>query len=497
MLFEPTRASSPARYRPTRPSWFGQFLSGLAVTLALLPLSRGEAEEWPQFRGPNASGVSSSTTPLPTEFSFENKVLWRAQVGDGVACPIVSRGRVFVTAFVGGKTFVVSAHGAADGKLLWRREFDTGKLPRITPPNSHASSTPATDGERVFCYFSTLGMLALEAESGADLWKTPLPQPAYLMDWGAASSPIVYGGQVIFCQDDDLAPRLVSLDARTGEQNWQTARPDMLAGYAVPVICEAEGQVDIVISGSGKLKGYNPTNGSERWTCNTLLRTMMTSPVVKDGVVYISCQSYGDEKRTLKFALLEWLDTDQDGELTLEETPVEFRPRFGTSDRDGNGRLQEAELDTAFQSPDNMVGGGATIQAVRGGGQGDITATHLLWNLKNTSPSNMVSPLVVGRQLFIVKRGGISSSFDIEKGDTLWKMSRIGNLGDYYSSPVAGDGKIYVTGENGFITVLAQGPKLEVLAKNDMGEPCVATPAIADGRLYIRTREQIFCVGDR
>ena len=314
---------------------------------------------------------------------------------------------------------------------------------------------------------------------------------------GQASSPIVYGGQVIFCQDDDLAPRLVSLDARTGEQNWQTARPDMLAGYAVPVICEAEGQVDIVISGSGKLKGYNPTNGSERWTCNTLLRTMMTSPVVKDGVVYISCQSYGDEKRTLKFALLEWLDTDQDGELTLEETPAEFRPRFGTSDRDGNGRLQEAELDTAFQSPDNMVGGGATIQAVRGGGQGDITATHLLWNLKNTSPSNMVSPLVVGRQLFIVKRGGISSSFDIEKGDTLWKMSRIGNLGDYYSSPVAGDGKIYVTGENGFVTVLAQGPKLEVLAKNDMGEPCVATPAIADGRLYIRTREQIFCVGDR
>ncbi|MFM8286126.1 MAG: PQQ-binding-like beta-propeller repeat protein [Planctomycetaceae bacterium] len=230
MLFESTRAARPARHHPARPSWFRQFWPGVALICGLLPLTRGEAEEWPQFRGPNASGVSTSTASLPTEFSFENKVLWRAQVGDGVACPIVSRGRVFVTAFVDGKTFVVFAYGAADGKLLWRREFETGKLPRITPPNSHASSTPATDGERVFCYFSTLGMLALDAASGADLWKTSLPQPAYLMDWGAASSPIVHDGQVIFCQDDDLAPRLVSLNAKTGSQNWQTARPDMLAG---------------------------------------------------------------------------------------------------------------------------------------------------------------------------------------------------------------------------------------------------------------------------
>lgn len=94
-------------------------------------------------------------------------------------------------------------------------------------------------------------------------------------------------------------------------------------------------------------------------------------------------------------------------------------------------------------------------------------------------------------------QGGISSCFDIAKGDTLWKLSRIGNLGDYYSSPIAGDGKIYVTGENGFIVVLAQGEKLEVLARNDMGEPCVATPALADGRIYIRTREKIFCIGEQ
>ena len=469
---------------------FGWRVSACVANLALFlawagagsPWARGE--DWPQFRGVNSSGVTTSSARLPVEFSFEHKMRWQAPLGDGVSCPIVSRGRVFATGMADElRKLAVMAFDAADGAPLWRREFEVGKLPRITPPNSHASSTPATDGERVFVYFSTLGLVALDARSGDHLWTAPVQQPAYLMDWGAASSPIVHDGKVIFCQDDDLAPTLYAFDAKTGKLAWKTERPDMLAGYAVPVICVANGQTDIVVSGSGKLKGYNPADGTERWTCNTLIRTMMTSPVVRDGIIYISCQSYGDEKRTLKFALLEWLDTNQDGELAKDEVPKEFHKRFVVSDKDGDGILKGAELDTAFQSPQNMVGGG--------------TSTHLLWNLKNTSPSNMVSPVVVGQQLFIVKRGGISSSFDITKGDTLWKMSRIGNLGDYYSSPIAGDGKIYVTGENGFITVLAQGEKLEVLARNDMGEPCVATPAIADGRLYIRTREKLFCISEQ
>lgn len=469
----------------------------IALILFLWTSTAALAEDWPQFRGVNSGGVSHSPNRLPLEFSFEQNVKWQATVGDGVACPIVSQGRTYITAMTDDRKFAVMAFDATDGTPLWRREFDPGKLPRITPPNSHASSTPATDGKRVYVYFSTLGMLALDAAGGKTVWQHDITPPAYLMDWGAASSPIVHDGMVIFCQDDDLAPKLYAFDAETGKLRWQTERADMLAGYAVPVICEMADQVDIVVSGSGKLKGYNPVDGKERWTCNTLLRTMMTSPVVRDGIIYLSCQSYGDEKRTLKFALLEWLDTNQDGILSRDETPREFHKRFDISDRDHNGELKEAELDTAFQSPENMVGGGTIIQAVRGGGQGDVTGTHLLWNLKNTSPSNLVSPLVVGQQLFIVKRGGISSCFDIAKGDTLWKLSRIGNLGDYYSSPIAGDGKIYVTGENGFIVVLAQGEKLEVLARNDMGEPCVATPALADGRIYIRTREKIFCIGEQ
>lgn len=457
------------------------------------------ADDWRQFRGPNASGVAGGSYSLPVEFSQTEKVKWSAELGDGIACPIVAGGRTFATAMTGERKFGVFCFDAVTGQPVWKREFETGKLPRITPPNSHASSTPASDGNRVYVYLSTLGLLALDAADGKTVWRKELPLPAYLMDWGAGVSPIVYRDLVIFNQDDDLAPMMYAFDAATGDERWRTERPDMIAGYSVPVICEANGQTDIVVAGTGKLKGYDPETGTERWTCNTLLRTIMTSPVVRDGVLYIATQSYGDEHRTIKFALLEWLDTNQDGKLARAELPKEFWKRFDVSDKDHNGVIEGDELDTAFQAADNQAGGGAIIQAVRGGGRGDVTGTHLLWNNRypvKAPASNLSSPLVVGDQLFVVKKGGLSSSFDIATGKAHWELARIRNLGDYYASPVAGDGKIYIVGENGFVVVLAQGPKLEVLAKNDMGEACLATPAIADGRIYIRTREKLYCISN-
>ena len=143
-----------------------------------------------------------------------------------------------------------------------------------------------------------------------------------------------------------------------------------------------------------------------------------------------------------------------------------------------------------------MAGGGNTIQAVRGGGKGDVTKTHLVWNIDNSSPSNIASPLVDDGRVFVVKKGGIAASFDAKTGDEVWSKKRIRNFGNYYASPIAGDGKIYVQGENGFLVVLRQGPKLEVLAKNDMGDSCVATPAIANGRIFVRTLKNLYCFSE-
>ncbi|MGE0755969.1 MAG: PQQ-binding-like beta-propeller repeat protein [Pirellulaceae bacterium] len=467
---------------------------GLAgILCVLLGHASARAENWPQFRGPNASGVSTASRPLPVEFSPSQHMRWSVPLGDGIGSPIVVDGRVFTTAMTGETRFGVFGFDAATGKQLWKQEFDTGKLPRITPPNSHASATPAGDGQRVYVHFSTLGLLALDAATGEKVWHFPVPVPAYLMDWGAGASPIVFEDLVIFNQDDDLSPTLFAVDAKTGKLRWKVDRSEMLAGYAVPVICEADGRSELVVAGSGKLVGYDPRTGKQLWTCRSLLRTIMTSPVVRDGCVFVAVQSYGDEKRTLKYALLEWLDTNQDGVLARAEVPKEFWKRFDQSDRDKDGSLSGDEVDTAFQSSENMVGGGNTIQAVRGGGTGDVTETHMVWNIHNRSPSNLSSPLVVGDQVFVVKKGGLSSSFDVATGKTHWELARIRNVGEYYGSPVAGDGKIYVPGENGFIVVLEQGAELKVLAKNDIGEVCLSSPAIADGRLFVRGRESLFC----
>jgi outer membrane protein assembly factor BamB len=464
-----------------------------AFTLTLM--CRASAEDWPQFRGINGSGVSSSKS-LPTEFSFENKVRWRAKLGDGIGCPIIASGRVFNTAMTGEQTLGVFCHAAATGKLLWKKEFPTGALPRITPPNSHASSTPAADANRVYVYFSSLGLIALDSKSGKKLWQHRLRVPAYLMDWGAGASPIVRGNRVYFCQDDDLASYVLALDTESGQEVWRTPRNDMLAGYSLPVFCAADGQTDLVVAGSGKLKGYDPATGKERWASHSLLRTIMTSPVVVKDKIFIAVQSYGDRSRTLKYALLQWLDTDQDGNLAREETPKEFHAKFDLSDKNRDRRLDQDEIETAFQHPNNLVGGGNTIQAVRGGGRGDVTAKHVVWNIDNRAPSNLSSPLVFNDRLYVVKSGGLSSCFDAVTGKPLWELTRLRTYGNYYASPIAADGKVFLASRNGFIVVLEDGPELKILAKNDMDEEIIATPAIADGRIFIRTRESIICVSN-
>lgn len=465
------------------------FLSLFFVAITL------QAEDWAQFRGSNGSGVSS-TKKLPQEFSTDKNIAWKVKIGDGIGSPIIKNGRVFTTAMLGYQKLGVYSFDAATGKQVWQSDADTGTLPRITPPNSHASSTPATDGEHVYVYFSTIGLLAFDFTTGKEVWRHTLPRPAYLMDWGAASSPIVHNGLVIFCQDDDLTPFLVAVDAKTGKERWKTPRKDMLAGYALPVLCEANGRTDLVIAGSGKLKGYDPATGKELWTCNTLLRTIMTSPVVHEGVIYIAVQSYGDSTRTLKHALLEWLDTNQDNILSRDETPKEFHERFDISDKNKNGLIDPDEIDTAFQSPDNMAAGGNIIQAIKGGGNGDVTKTHVVWNIDPKTPSNIASPLFYNGRVYVVKSGGMSSCYDAKDGKTLWDRSRLGNFGDYFASPVAADGKVFIAGKNGFVVVLEDGPQLKVLGKNDIGEEIIATPSIADGRLFIRTRESLVCVAD-
>ena len=245
----------------------------------------------------------------------------------------------------------------------------------------------------------------------------------------------------------------------------------------------------------------------------TLLRNIKTTPVSIDGVIYISLQSSGIANQWL--ATADRSDTgNKDGKLSKAEMQAFvgeekipetfFKKTFDRGDLNKDGFLEGRELDLAFLNPDNFAGARFDVEnpadefilAIRGGGRGDVSESHLLWKHNTKYTDHIVSPLVVDGRMLLIKGGGIGTRFETDKGESLWGPKRIQNAGEYFASPVYGDGKIYVAGENGNVVVLENGPDLKILAKNDLGESVLGTPAIADGRLFFRTRTSLICVAN-
>lgn len=469
------------------------------------------ADDWPQFRGPNCSGVSTTAANLPVEFSDTDHVAWSVALGDGIGSPVVVSGRVFTTAMVGADEVGLYAFDAATGEQLWMRQWPLGDRDEIHATNSYASTTPCADDERVYAYFSTIGLVAVDARTGADVWHRELPVPYFVFKWGPGMSPVLYKDLVLFCQDDDLNPALYAFDKRTGALRWQDDRRDMAVNYSHPVVCETEGGDEIVVAGTGILVGYDPDTGERLWRARTLLRNIKTTPVSRDGLIYISVQSRGIANQWI-------LSVDQaetgnsDGKLTREEIqafvgnrPVPeafFERTFGRGDQNGDGALEGEEIDRAFLSPENFAGAAYNnpdaedefILAVKGGGRGDVTDTHVLWKHETRHTDHIVSPLVVDERMLLIKEGGIATCFETGRGEAVFGPARINNASSYFASPVYGDGKIYICGENGRVVVLRSGPQLDVLAVNDLGDPILGSPAIAGNSLFLRTRTSLKCV---
>ncbi|MDB5391692.1 MAG: outer rane biosis protein BamB [Planctomycetaceae bacterium] len=504
----------PQTFLPIRRRGVIQSLSVAALMIPFLcTVTSARSEDWPQFRGTNSTGISASTKPLPVKFSATENVKWSANIGDGVGCPVVAAGRVFVSGMTDKTTVSLFAFDEATGKQLWQRNWPTGKLSEVHETNSQASATPAADADRVYFYFSTLGLLAVDAASGKDVWEQKLPTPFFVMKWGPGMSPVLYRDLVLFCQDDDLNPALYAFDKKTGKLRWKDERLDMAVNYSHPVISTANGRDDIVVAGTGMLIGYDPDTGKRRWFAKTLLRNIKTTPVCQDGIIYISVQSGGIANQWL--ASVDQVKTgNQDGKLDKKEiqafvgeTPVPeafFKRTFDRGDLNHDGFLEGRELDIAFLHPDNFAGATFTqlgekaaeqfIMAIRGGGEGDVTKTHLLWKHPTKHTDHIVSPFVADGRMFLLKEGGISTVFDIQKGIALRDPKRLGNNGSFFASPILGDGKIYLAGENGKVLVLKNSPEYEELASNDLGESIIATPAIADGALFIRTRTKLLSI---
>ncbi len=448
-------------------------------------------DAWPQFRGPNGSAVSLSGN-FPIHFGPNSNVVWKTALPSGHSSPCIWGNKIFLTGFAEGQLQTICLD-RVDGKISWRRSLTPGRIERGASTGNPAASTPATDGQRVYVYFGAFGLAAYDFE-GTEIWRKPLPVP--VTQHGAGTSPIVADGRVVLSSDQDVDSYLLAVDAQTGKTIWKTARDEFRRGFSTPLFWPPDRPEVIVLPGTLRLVAYDFKTGAARWHVNGLPNEMVASPAAGDGLIFVAGWTPGAGSRSLPTfeALLEQGDRDHDGRLTREEAPPgPARQHFLYIDANKDGFATRDEWESIariFASSENV------LIAVRPGGLGDVTATRVLWKQKRGLPY-VPSPLFYDHRVFLIKNGGLVSSFDAKTGRACYQEERIGVVGDYYSSPVAAAGKICVASQSGAVTILKSGETLEVLARNNLGEPIIATPAIVGETLYVRTLNFLYAFSEQ
>jgi outer membrane protein assembly factor BamB len=475
-------------------SWTKPVKSALAALIALALARPVLAESnWPQFRGTEGLAVATDRIDAPSEFGPDKNVIWKTPLASGHSSPILWAGRIFLTAFDGGKLFAVGLDRAS-GRILWKKEVAVEKIEQVHRISSPAAATPCTDGERVCFYFGSFGLLAFDFD-GNEVWRLPLPLP--VNDFGSGGSPILVDGKVILLRDQDVGSFLLAVDAKSGKQLWRTERPGFFRGHSTPFLWRHDGIGEIVVTGAVRLMSYDPATGRKLWSTTGLSRVANATATAGKGLLFASSWNVGaDAAGRMELPPFDEFakanDRNADRQLSHEEFPSgPLRDRFTQLDADKNGQVTHAEWEAyapVVAKAENA------LFAVRPGGRGDITASHVAWKKTRGLPY-VPSPLFYEGRLYTIKNGGMASCFDGETGEAVWLEQRVGIIGDFYASPVAVAGKVYVAGQNGTVAVLAAGQEFKVLAKNELGESIFATPAIADGRIYLRTAGHLYCFG--
>jgi outer membrane protein assembly factor BamB len=419
------------------------------LTTAAVCATPAVAADWSQFRGPNATGVSADSG-IPVRFGDGDGILWKVPIpGAGNSSPIVSHGRLFIqSASTDGQQRMLFCMDAATGKSLWTHN-EPGSKARVHNLNTLASSTPAADGERVYAMFWDGSSVALAAfdYDGNKQWQQDLGR--FRSEHGFGISPVVFDGRVYVNFDQDCVnPRtgeplpgaehgtaLLAFDAPTGRLLWRAERRGYRACYSAPILRDtADGSKEIVAVNMIAATGYNPVTGAVNW--------IWTWPWPE-----------GAEK------------------LRTVATPVVWKDIVFV--QGGNG------------------GGNSDIVAVRAGTPD--RPPELVWEKRKGSFAYCPSMLLAGDRLFTVHdKTGIAGCYDAATGKEVWTQRLVG---EFRSSPVLIDGKVYLASDRGDVYVFPASGRYELLSRNSLGEGVTASPAVADGRLYIRGKEHLFCIG--
>jgi len=466
-------------------------LSFFAVAVA--SLTTNAAEWWPQFRGPNASGVSESAKP-PTEFAPGTNQLWKVSVPPGMSSPCVWERRIFLTAFENGK-LETHCYDRRDGKLLWKQDARTEKLEEFhATEGSPAASTVATDGDRVVSYFGSCGLICYDFK-GKELWRHPLPTAQTASSFGSGCSPVIVENLVLVNRDQATGCSLLAVNLKTGKKVWEAARPDVTQSYGTPIFWKNSGVSEVVMSGSLQLKGYDLKTGAERWSLAGMPSVTCTTPVVGRDMLYFAGWAPGKEAGTGPSwdGMVKPADKDNDGVVTLEEAKAaNFDSFFKSLDMNGDGKVTPEDL-AAMQAA--LAKGENVLVAVKPGGTGELTASSVAWKQTRGLPY-VPSPLFYKERVYLVRDGGMVSSFNARTGAPYYQQERIEAIGSYYASPVAANGRIILASLNGRVTVLLAGGEMPTIQHQaDFKERISATPALVGNSLYLRTASALYAFG--
>jgi outer membrane protein assembly factor BamB len=450
------------------------------------------AQDWPRFRGPNGTGVNE-TGPLPASPGEANRI-WKTDLPPGHSSPSVFRGRLYVTA-VDGDSLLTIAVRASDGRELWRRTAPRPRREPLDKRNSAASPTPAAGPDGVFVFFPDFGLIAY-SHQGRVLWRVPLGPFDNL--YGMGASPVLTRTSVVLVCDQSRKSFIASFDRQTGRERWRTLRPEAISGHSTPAVWNSGRTEQIIAPGSFRLDAYSAATGKSVWHVNGLPSEMKSAPVLNGGTVFISGYNLpendpGKQIRLPEFpALLAAQDANRDGRLQREEAPdTRTRSGFPFLDLDRNGWLDEAE----WRMYASALAAENGLLAIRAGGRGDVTATHVRWKYHRSIPQ-LPSALLYRGVLYMVNDSGILTTLDPETGSVL-KVARVGNVtSPHFASPVAGDGKVYFINRDCGITAISASQQ-EAAGTAQLEGECYATPAIAAGRLFIRTTNALYAFGVR
>ncbi|MGH7377723.1 MAG: PQQ-binding-like beta-propeller repeat protein, partial [Candidatus Methylomirabilales bacterium] len=398
----------------------------LAVLLgAVLP-----AQEWTRFRGPDGSGLSGATT-IPAGWS-ESSCNWRVKLpGIGHSAPVLWGEKVFLTSAEGeGAERLVLCLRAADGSTAWARRY-ASKTFKKHQRNSYATSTPATDAERVYAVFSTPEAYHLRAldHTGGEVWSRDLGP--YTSNHGDGASPVVFEDLVVLGNEQDGESFLIALDRKTGETRWKTSRATANTAYATPAVYREGDRPALLFSSQAHgVYSVDARTGEPIWEAKVFDKRAVSSPIFAGGLAIGTC---------------------------------------------GSG------------------GGGSYAVGVRPGGKGDVAGSRVAWKLTRAIPY-VPSPIAKGDLLFLWGDMGIVTCAEISTGKVLWQ-NRVG--GNYSGSPVCAGERIYCISDDGEAVVIAASREYKLLARNPLGEASRSTPAVAGGRMYLRTESHLISVGGR